>query len=461
MKTGLACGIVILLATGAALPQNSDPKKGRVTENPTQGISFSFEEEVKLGQQAAAEIEKKLTLVPADDRASKYISDLGQKLASVAPGFKYPYTFKVVREKSINAFALPGGPIYIHTGLIEAADEGELAGVMGHEIAHVVMRHSVRQASRQTRTQIPLAILGGVLGSAVGGWGGNLAQMGISFTAGTVMMKYSRDAEIEADMVGTQIMYDGGFNPKSVVSFFRKLEEEGSKGGPEFLNSHPNPGNRAQNVEAMLSQFPPKEYPTGDSAAFLDAKASVANAPPAAGVEPSTEPPPAPRLSVKDIAGKDFQDFRHDQYSITYPTNWQVNGNATATSVTFYPDGGLSGSALSYGVIVSGFTPEPPNAGRDEAMRQLVETIQEGNEELRPAGQKSNVTVAGQQAERRDFLMPSPVVEGGKRLRERVRLVSLPRRNGEYLYLLFVAPDEDFPGLEPTFGHMMNSLQLH
>jgi predicted Zn-dependent protease len=166
---------VILLAAGAAHAQNSEPRKGRVTANPTQGISYTFEQEVKLGQQAGAEIEKRLPLVPADDPASQYINDLGQKLASAAPGYKFPYTFKIVREKSVNAFALPGGPIYVHTGLIEKANEGELAGVMGHEIAHVVMRHSARQVSRQTRTQIPLAILGGVLGSAIGGWGGNLA----------------------------------------------------------------------------------------------------------------------------------------------------------------------------------------------------------------------------------------------------------------------------------------------
>lgn len=154
---------------------------------------------------------------------------------------------------------------------------------------------------------------------------GDLAQMGISFTAGSVLMKYSGDAEREADMVGAQIIYDAGFNPQSMVSFFRKLEQEGSNGGPEFLNSHPNPGNRAQDVQAMLSRYPPKEYPTTDSAAFLDAKTRLANLPPPApGGGPSTRPPAAPRLSVQAIAGRNFQGFRHSQYSITYPTSWRV-----------------------------------------------------------------------------------------------------------------------------------------
>jgi hypothetical protein len=124
--------------------------------------------------------------------------------------------------------------------------------------------------------------------------------------------------------------------------------------------------------------------------------------------------------------GKKFSRFRHNQYSITYPTNWRLNGNSRATSVTFYPDGGLSSSAPTYGVIVSGFTPSPRNASRDEAMRQLMAAIQQANRDLRPTGQRSFITLAGRQAERCDFLLPSAVVDGGRQLRERVRLAVLP-----------------------------------
>ena len=115
-----------------------------------------------------------------------------------------------MKQKEINAFALPGGPIYMNIGTIQAASEAELAGVMGHEIAHVVMRHSARQATKQAKAQVPLAILTGVLGAGVGGWAESLASMGISLGAGSVFMKYSRDAETEADMVGAQIIYDAG-----------------------------------------------------------------------------------------------------------------------------------------------------------------------------------------------------------------------------------------------------------
>jgi predicted Zn-dependent protease len=214
-----------------------------------------------------------LPLLPVDHPVSKYINALGQRLAAKAPGYKFPYTFRVVNQKEINAFALPGGPIYVNTGTIAAANEAELAGVMGHEISHVVMRHSTRQASRQTRAAVPLAILSGVLGAGVGGWAGSLAQMGISIGAGSVFTKYSRDAETEADMVGGQIIYDAGYDPQAMVTFFQKLKaQQGDKSGPSFLASHPDPGNRAENVSSILSRFPAKQYQTGDSPDFFSCK---------------------------------------------------------------------------------------------------------------------------------------------------------------------------------------------
>ena len=457
--------VLAALAAGAALafpqsPGNWDPKKGRVTTNPTSGNSYTIPQEIEIGKQASAEIEKKLPLVPADNPASVYIRSLGEKIAAQAPGYKFPYTFKIVQEKSVNAFAMPGGPIYIHTGLIAKANEAELAGVMGHEISHVVMRHSTRQATRQMKAQIPLAILGGVLGATVGGWTGSLAQMGISFTAGSVFMKYSRDAETEADMVGAQIMYDAGYNPQGIVTFFRKLEAEGSSGGPQFLSSHPNPGNRAQQVTQILSRYPPKTYPTGDSPEFTAAKAELAQLPDLTPQPGAAEPSGSfARLSIGDITGRPYKTYRHSMYSIAYPQNWTIESTAQ-TAVTFHPDGGYSANALSYGVIVSGFSPRPRASDPDEAMRLLIANVRQTDPSLKVQGKAQSFTLHGKRADRIDFLGNSPVRSGGRPLAERVRLVALPEtRGGEFLYLLFVAPDADFKALWPTFEQMLYSLQ--
>jgi len=438
---------------------NVDPKKGRVTGNPTSGNRYTIEQEIKIGREGMADVEKKLPILPASHPMSKYVSALGQQLAAKAPGYKFPYTFKVVREKSINAFALPGGPIYVHTGLIEAANESELAGVMGHEISHVVMRHSTRQASRAMKTQLPLAILGGILGAGVGGWAGALGQMGISLTSGTVLMKYSRDAETEADMVGAQIMYDAGHDPQAMITFFNQLkQQQGKSGGPQFLASHPDPGNRAQNVSKILSRFPPKTFHEGDSAEFLAAKKALSELGTGT-AETAEKPADMPRLSLENIASPNFTTFRSAAYSIGYPDNWQLSGEASS-SVSIYPEGGSANGALAYGVMISGFEPKNKTKELDNALRELMADIQMANPGLRIANSPQAFTVQGLAARKLDWFGTSAVREDGKTFTERVRLVAVQTKSGVVMYLIFVAPDDDFQGLWPVFEKMLDSLQV-
>ena len=456
-KAKLKFVLLYVLVAVTLAQSNVDPKKGRVTDNPTSGNRYTLDQEVQVGRQGVAEIEKQLKLLPADHPMSKFINKLGQSLAAKAPGFKFPYTFKVVQEKSINAFALPGGPIYVHTGLIEAASESQLAAVMGHEISHVVMRHSTRQASRAMKAQLPLAILGGVLGAGVGGWAGALGQMGISLTAGSVMMKYSRDAETEADMVGAQIMYDAGYNPEAAVSFFKKLEEQsGGNSGPQFLASHPNPGNRAQNISNILSRFPAKTYKPLDSPKYLAAKESLGKAPVQA-VGQSL--PDMPRLSVQNIASNNFRTFQHSAFSIDYPDDWQVGSNSPE-GVSIYPNGGSSNGTLAYGLMISGFQPKTKSNELDDALRELTTDIQMANPDMKLANSPQAFTLSGRSARRLDWLGTSAVKQNGKHLGERVRLVAFQGKSRIIFYLVFVAPDPDFQALWPTFEAMLNRMRV-
>ena len=171
-------------------------------------------------------------------RLDTYVNNLGRRLAAKAPGEKYPYRFKVVNEKSINAFALPGGPVYINRGAIEAADnEAQLAGVLAHEISHVALRHGTNQASKASAAQLPLAILGGVIGNDT--TKGALAQLGASFAVNSILLKYSRTAESQADIMGTQILYDAGYDPRAMAQFFQKIEaaDAGRRVGGVLLQS--------------------------------------------------------------------------------------------------------------------------------------------------------------------------------------------------------------------------------
>jgi len=442
---------------------NVDPKKGRVTTNPTSGNSYTIEQEVDYGGKAIPEIEKDLPLLPADHPTSKYIDKLGHKLADKAPGYKFPYTFRVVKQKEINAFALPGGPIYVNIGTIQAGSEAELAGVMGHEIAHVVMRHSTRQASRQAKASIPLAILSGVLGASVGGWAGSLAQMGISIGAGGVFTKYSRDAETEADMVGAQIIYDTGYNPNAMVTFFQRLkEQQGQGGGPSFLASHPDPGDRAKNVASILSRFPAKQYASGDSPEFLAAKNALSNisTETAAQAGSVAAEPPIRRLSSKEWSANDkFTDYDHGAFRVSYPASWVLKGDRN-TSLTIYPEGGASTESVAYGTILSGFTPRRGGNDLSEGTRQLVASMQDTNPSLRQASNPVNISVNRLAARSLEIVAESAVRENGKPLQERIRLVTLQGKGGIVLYMVFVAPNPDFDALRPVFDRIMRSFVL-
>ena len=228
---------------------------------PTHGFDlFSSQEEIAAGQQAAAEVSKQLPLLPENDPNTQYVQRLGQKLASHAPGETWPYSFHVVNQKDINAFALPGGPIFVNLGTIQAADnEAELAGVMAHEISHVVQRHGTRAATKQMEAQLPLAILGGLMGRGILA---QMAQLGISFGVGSYFLKNSRQSESEADLLGADIMYDSGYDPHALATFFGKLQAINGKESvvAQFLSDHPNPGNRVESVSREVSTLPPKQY---------------------------------------------------------------------------------------------------------------------------------------------------------------------------------------------------------
>src|SRR5438477_3341967 len=224
-----------------------------------------------MGRESVKEAEKQLQILN-NQQATTYIDALGKSLAAHAPGDKYPFQFKIVNDTAINAFALPGGFIYINRGAIEAADnESQIAGVIAHEIGHVVLRHGTHQISRAYVAQAPLAILGGVLGS--GSIGSILGQLGVGFGLNSLFLKYSRDAESQADLMGTQILHDSGYDPRGMVDFFEKLQAQSKEKTSQFFSDHPVPENRISNVQKEIEKLGgPPPNPRTDSSEFQSAK---------------------------------------------------------------------------------------------------------------------------------------------------------------------------------------------
>lgn len=233
---------------------------------------FSPAQDVEVGQQVSPEAERQLRML-SNARMDDYVNTLGRRLAAKAPGEKYPYQFKVVNDRAINAFALPGGPIYINRGVLEAADnEAQLASVLAHEISHVALRHGTSQASKASAAQVPLSILGGMLGSD--STKGLLAELGASFAVNSILLKYSRSAESQADILGTQILYDAGYDPRAMAHFFEKIEAQQKDSGPvEFFSNHPSPDNRIERVNREVSLLGGARRDAGTSSGdFADSK---------------------------------------------------------------------------------------------------------------------------------------------------------------------------------------------
>jgi beta-barrel assembly-enhancing protease len=428
---------------------------------PSHGFDmFSAQEEVQAGQQAAAQVSKQLPLLAESDPTTLYVQRLGRQLAAHAPGEKWPYSFRVVSQKEINAFALPGGPIFVNLGTIQAADnEAQLAGVIAHEISHVVQRHGTRAASKQMAAQLPLAILGGMMGQ---GALSQMAQMGFSFGVGSYFLRNSRKAESEADLLGTDIMYDTGFNPRAMSDFFSKLEKEDSVArGPQFLSDHPDPGNRAQAVAQEVATLPRRSAYRGDSGEFAEIRQRVGAMTPLTSEQIAERQNATMNGAAGNIQPSDrLRSFSHSDFEVSYPDNWQVFGDQNS-SVTIAPQEGISKSAVAYGVMINTFQAEEPDASLDQATHELLASLRQSNPDLREIGHDENIRLNGMAGKSVDLVGTSPLQDaGGRPGQERDWLVAVKRRDGSLLYLVSIAPEKEFESLRPTFERMLKSLKL-
>ena len=272
-RASVASALMLTLALGSASAQTKiTPDKNK----------FSPQQDVQLGQEAAAEVRKEMPMVN-DNRVDDYVEGIGRRLVAEIPSeLRQPafrYSFDVVNQKEINAFALPGGPMFLNRGMIEAAKtEGEVAGVMAHELSHVILRHGTAQATKAQKFQIG-AVAGQILGAIVGGTAGSVIAQGSQFGLGTYFLKYSREYESEADLLGARLMAGAGYDPRQMANMFKTIEAQGSQ-GPEFLSDHPNPGNRyeAINREAAALRV---DGSAGSQAEFNDIQGRLRSMSPA------------------------------------------------------------------------------------------------------------------------------------------------------------------------------------
>ncbi len=239
---------------------------------------YSKQQDVEIGREAAAQVRRQYPVVQ-NQWLQNYINTVGQRLAATpaAEQSGFPFSFTMLNANEVNAFALPGGPTFVFSGLVREADnEAELAGVLAHEMAHVILRHGTNQVSKATLIQIPAEVAGVAAGQ---GAIGQIVQVGLGVGLNGLFLSYSREAENQADALGARIMAQAGYNPIEMAAFFEKLQASGGPGVPQFLSSHPSPGNRVKAVQAEIRTFPPRPYGY-DTGEFPQAQRLVAQLPP-------------------------------------------------------------------------------------------------------------------------------------------------------------------------------------
>jgi hypothetical protein len=432
--------------------------------------NFTPEQDVQLGREAAAEVLKKYPVIQ-DPAIAAYLDRLGKRLvAATPPEFANPvfeYSFTPVNLKEINAFALPGGPMFVNRGMFEAAaGEGEVVGVMAHELSHVLLRHGTANATKAQGFQWG-QLAGAVTGAVVGGGWGQVIAQGSQFGLGTWLLKYSRDYEKQADLLGAQIMARAGYDPRDLGRMFETIAKQGGAGSPQWISSHPNPGNRTQYIakEASMLQVAQRAPEATDfgrvkgTFAALPAPRSMADVA-NAGSAPSGgggtaesvgtvgQPVPAPSSQFQKIAGGKL-------FEADVPSNWK--GLSSNNSIKVVPPNGY-GAYNGQTVFTHGVQFGVARASsRDlrEATQSLLTAFAQNNPELKQAGQPQETRIAQRSALGVPLANRSAM---GKT--ELIGVFTTFLADGNLFYYVTIAPEDEAPAYDPVFERIGRSIKL-
>jgi len=402
---------------------------------------FSVSQDVQLGQEASHELERQVAVIHNRELDAYLALILGKleksKYARTLNGdgsrdALFPFSIHVIYEKKVNAFSLPGGPLFVNTGAIQAADnEAQLAGVMAHEMSHVVLRHMTNQATKREFVALPAILAGSLAGNTLLG---QLTRLGIGLTANSALLKFSRADEAEADYNGAEMMADAGFNPIEMARFFEKLEEKAGRAGAieQFLSDHPNPGNRINAISDEVRELPRRAYVDDETEQFGHVRDVVKHL-------------PAEASQPSDAPSKELRTFEGRSFSLQYPDNWQVQRGEQPDAVTIAPRGGVLPEAVGYGLQANYF------AGDSDA---LIHSLEQANPEMRLAREARSIEVGGQPGLLNTLNSKSPYGGG-----EVDVLVTVARTEGLF-YIVFIAPKSEFDKIQPTFEDVLRSVKF-
>lgn len=446
---------------------------------------FSAQQDVEIGAQSAQQAEQQLPMLN-DREVDAYINRIGQKLAQNAGGPQFQYRFRVVNASDINAFALPGGFIYLNRGIIEnARNEGEVAGVLAHEIAHSALRHGTHQASKAYAAQAGLQILGGLLGGKVGQSTAQILNTVGGVGLNALFLKFSRELETQADVRGAQILAASGYQPADMVSFFDQLAKVDKSKKTTWLSHHPAPpdrqaritkeaqmlrvnGSATQNTQ-QLAQIKQELRAHGSARSMGEIAQSSANNnrnnPPMTSSSGTVGRVAAPSSSFRRFAP------RSGAYEIAYPSNWRVYDSG-GFGVTIAPEGGVGNiggrDEIVYGIVVNHYDPFG-NSSRSYLRDTRNVTLQDATNDLLGQIRQSSphlkvINNSGQQFQLDGRTAMSASLRGtnpNTRTAERVTVVTRALPDGHVIYMLFITPEQDAANYSRVLNQVVQSINVN
>lgn len=431
---------------------------------------YKVQDDIRLGREASQQVRQQMPLLN-DGLVDTYVEDVGRRLvAAIPPQFRQPgfnYTFDVVNASDINAFALPGGPMYVNRGMIEAArNEGEMAGVMAHEISHVALRHATAQQTKLNNPLNQILGIGAVLGGAIIG-GETGAQAGQIFAAG-YFLRYSREYETQADILGSQIMADAGYDPRDLANMFQTIARQGGSRGPEWLSSHPDPGNRYQNINreaAALRVSPNPIKVTREFSRVQERLGSMSRASTMAEIEQGYRRDGGGGVYQSPAAGGRYSrrvEYPSSQTRVYSSGNWirmnvPVNWREFSASqqVTFAPEGAYGDQGITRGAMVG--LVRSGSSSLQQSTQDYVNGLLQSNVYLRQQSRYQRTYVSGRQAYSTTLSGRSPITGAA----EIVTIYTTQLRTGDLFYVATAAPAAESYRYNSAFRNMLSSIRLY
>lgn len=419
---------------------------------------FSPQQDIELGRRAAAQVPRVYPLLN-DKRVDDYLQQVGMRLVAHVPKgtYPYPYQFRCINSEQINAFALPGGFIYVNRAIIEnAADEAQLAAVMAHETAHVVLRHGTAQATKASGAQVALGIVGALVGGNAAA--SLMTQVFSGAAVPLVFLKMSRTDESQADILGTQILHDSGYDAEAMSDFFQKLESQ--KQPSEFFSDHPSPTHRIARIDEEVDRLGrPLPRITRDTPEFDAIQRYVRSLPAAPQIAPSESS--TAQGATPGTPSVTYLTYLNAAYRIVYPDNWSAQPQSNG-GVLLLPAGGIAANArgnsgIAYGVVVGTFAAQNVDGHApsvEAATRQFITSLKPANPKIEVLRQNDSEYLGGAPA--LSTYLQSNSAAGG---READWLVTTLRSGGVF-YVLCVAPQKDYNAYSGAFRAIVHSVKF-